>query len=603
MERRIKLVEYVSIKEQERKQREIVGSFTDILTKRPLEDNDFNRLKSGIKELAELECKAYRINLEFDEHSFSRNNSEEETLLGYSSEAEDITKDVAIWVNIEYFYQEYFKSDDMKRRIDGLSNMLLTVYHEIEHSKQNIFVRRSRLRPDVLELAYEMVVKLANDETFYNFNYDRLTSETYADIWGRFNMSDFLTGNIPDDIIQKLKETNQISDAVSLTNSKIGKVYRTGKLEPRDKFFRTMCDLYIKRYPDTLYNYPVLQKVYDEKGQRKDLEQIFEQMITDGRNIVYKYSSLDKKIENVFLLQQEYSDCTNFYFEIIGPLISKATEEDYKRISGKFGTGNLVEYLTKMEQYFNEKAEDKMDYIRFAKEMNMQQMLLEDESLVAQELKAQINAIVRFQNGCTFNKISDKLLREGGHIRGTRENLSPEIKKRRSLFANSLISIYDAFENENDYEKRAFSEESDIDEVIDALYFNRFEGFMKNKTVEEGKKQEFGNEEVTKIVQILKIAKILTRDSGKDYFNEFLTIPEVNKLLSLLEMDKSGFLKECIGSGIKKKKYPETEAEQGKYKEYIRGLKDNAEKIQLLNDELPKIKQRAKESRCVGRLE
>lgn len=590
-------MEYVSIKEQERKEKEIVKSLADILTKRPLDGNDLVTLRENVKDMAELECQAYRINLEFDEHIAPKTEAEEETLLGYSCEAEDITKDVSIWINIDYFYDKFFKSDDKAQRINGLNELLMTTYHEIEHSKQNIFVKRSRLRPEVLDLAYEMVVKIANDETFYNFNYDRLTSETYADIWGRFNTTQLLLGNIPDDIIKKLKEVNRISDAVSITNSKIGKVYRAGKLEPRSRFFREMCDLYVKRYPDTLYNYPVLQKVYDEKGQRKDLEQIFEQMITDGRNIVHKYSSLDKKIENVFLLQQEYSNCTDFYFEVMGPLILKATEEDYKKISSKFGTGNLSDYLTKMEQYFNEKAKDKLKYIKVAKEMNMQQMLLEDENLVEEELKSEINSIVRFQNGCTFNKIADKLLREGGHIRGTREILSADMKKRRELFANSLIGIYDAFETETDYEKRAFNEKNDIDEVIDALYFNRFEGFMKDKTVEEGKEQGFGNEEVTKIAQILKIVKILTRDSKRDYFNEFLAVPDVNKLMVLLEKDKSGFLKECIGSGFKKKEYPETEAEQGKYKEYIRGFKDNAEKIQLLNDELPKMKQRGRDSR------
>ena len=72
--------------------------------------------------------------------------------------------------------------------------------------------------------------------------------------------------------------------------------------------------------------------------------------------------------------------------------------------------------------------------------MNMAQMLLEDEKQVGDELKSQVNAIVRFENGCTFNKIADKLLREGGHIRGTREILEKDMKNRRILFANSTAS-------------------------------------------------------------------------------------------------------------------------------------------------------------------
>lgn len=596
-------MESVSIKDNEEKQSEIVKRLLNILNERPLGEEDFNTLKQSVKELAELECSAYRIKLEFQENDETLSNSsngeempidDEEVTLGFSSEAEDITKDTCIWINVKYFYQKFFMSDNRERRISGLSNMLLSIYHEVEHSKQRTFIKRSRLRPEVLEMAYEMVIKSAADESFYDLNYDRLTSEMYADIWGRFNMSELLKGNVSDDIISKLKEAN----AISLTNSTIGKLCEKGKMETRDTFFRVMCDLYVKRYPKTLYNYPILQKIYNEDGKRKDLEKIFEQMIEDGKNIIHKYSSLDRKVENIILLQQEYGNCTKFYYETMAPLIAQANEEEYKKVAVRFGVSNLLEYLDGMEQYFNEKAKNKMEHVRFAKEMHMPQMLFEDEKQVDDELKRQVNAIVRFENGCTFNKISDKLLREGGHIRGTREILGKDMKNRRVLFANSLVNIYDAFENEENYEKRAFNEKADIDEVIDALYFNRFEGFMKNKTIEEGKMNEFGNEEVAKIAQILKAANILTRDSKKDYFTEFLAIPDVNKLLALLEMDKSGYLKQCISNGIKKKTYPETEAEQGKYKEYIRGLGDNAEKIKLLSEELPKVSQRTRGSRC-----
>lgn len=601
-------MENVSIKGNDVEQREIVKRLANILGDRVLVENDYDMLKQSVRKLAELECGEYRIKLEFSENDETLYNSngdgefgeptDDEITLGFSSEAEDITKDASIWINTEYFFQKFFKSGSKERRIVGLRDMLLSIYHEVEHAKQRTFINRSRLRPEVLEFAYEMVVKSAADEDFYSYNYDRLTSEMYADIWGRFNMSELLDGNVSEDIIQKIREANILSDAISFTNAKVGKVYEKGKMETRDTFFRMMSDLYIKKYPKTLYNYPVLQKIYSENGKRKDLQQMLEQMIADGRGIVHRYSSLDRKVGNIILFQQEYKNCTEFYYEATAPLIAQANEEEYKKVASRLGVSGLQAYLRGMEQYFNEKAESKMKYIELARKMKMPQALFEDEAQVEEEQKYQINAIVRFENGCTLNKISDKLLREGGHIRGTREILTNEVKNRRILFANSLINIYDAFESENDYENRAFNEKADIDEVIDALYFNRFEGFMKNKTVEEGKKNEFGNEEVAKIAQILKAAKILTCDSKKDYFTEFLLIPDVNSLLVLLEMDKSGYLKQCIAKGRNNKSYPETEAEQGKYKEYIRGLKDNSDKIQLLNEELPKVSQRTRGSRC-----
>ena len=53
-------MESVSIKGNEEKQREIVKRLADILNERPLNEEDFNMLKTSVKELAELECGAYR---------------------------------------------------------------------------------------------------------------------------------------------------------------------------------------------------------------------------------------------------------------------------------------------------------------------------------------------------------------------------------------------------------------------------------------------------------------------------------------------------------------------------------------------------------------
>ena len=61
-------MESVSIKGNEEKQREIVKRLADILNERPLNEEDFNMLKTSVKELAELECGAYRIKLEFQEN-------------------------------------------------------------------------------------------------------------------------------------------------------------------------------------------------------------------------------------------------------------------------------------------------------------------------------------------------------------------------------------------------------------------------------------------------------------------------------------------------------------------------------------------------------
>ena len=68
------------------------------------------------------------------------------------------------------------------------------------------------------------------------------------------------------------------------------------------------------------------------------------------------------------------------------------------------------------------------------------------------------------------------------------------------------------------------------------------------------------------------MSNIMKEVSGKNYFEELLKIPDMNKYMSLLEKDKNGYLSYCMKKMkpiIKKTSYPKTEAEEGKYNNYI----------------------------------
>lgn len=283
---------------------------------------------------------------------------------------------------------------------------------------------------------------------------------------------------------------------------------------------------------------------------------------------------------------EEMSDKFNktFYYEDILEQLIFASEDDYKKLSEKYGAVFLQNLLSDMEKYFNSKAQNKLKNISNISDKEFEE--------IQNELKRSINAIVRFRNGAMLNPISEKLLREGGFIRGTREFLTKDILKRREMFANSLIGVYDAVESEKEYSKRAENEKSDIDEVINALYYNRFENFFKN--IEVNEQEEFDKIQFVRMAQILKIVKLIENTIKKDILREFLTIPDVNLLMIKLEKDETGYLKECMIRAqirIKKVIYPETEAENGKYKKYILGvLEDSGEdmhnKVMMLSEEL-----------------
>ena len=293
---------------------------------------------------------------------------------------------------------------------------------------------------------------------------------------------------------------------------------------------------------------------------------------------------------NIHEIFEEMSDKFNktFYYESILEQLIFASEDDYKKLAEKYGVVLIQNLLSDMEKYFNNKAQNKLKNIASISDKEFEE--------IQNELKRSVNAIVRFRNGAMLNPIAEKLLREGGFIRGTREFLAKDILKRREIFANSLIGVYDAVESEKEYSKRAENEKTDIDEVINALYYNRFENFFKN--IEVNEQEEFGRVQVVRMAQILKMVKLIETTTKKDVFREFLTIPDVNLLMIRFEKDETGYLKDCMVRAqirIKKVIYPETEAENGKYEKYILGdLSETGEdinnKLMMLNEELKNVK-------------
>ena len=62
--------------------------------------------------------------------------------------------------------------------------------------------------------------------------------------------------------------------------------------------------------------------------------------------------------------------------------------------------------------------------------------------------------------------------------------------------------------------------------MVDALYYNKFENFLTNIEFSLQEEAEFGRDEVVRICQMLKMAKLLSKENGKRYLTEFLTIPD-----------------------------------------------------------------------------
>jgi len=595
-------VQTVNIRENEENQKRIIKEFSKkVREKAFLTQDEFDEVFSVFSEIVSLECKDYNIEAECERKSnrleFLRqsvaNSMPESEWVGIDVAGCDYSdnrgKDIAFFFDPVFYCKKYFGKEDVNDRLEGIVELLLTAYHEVDHSVRLVNLYRGYLSPETIETSREIFLRELYGNEFYEENYSFLSFERYAD---EYACSTTLEMIEDEDVLRVAEEniSNKKLKRDDLVAAKLGKIKFMGGTYNKEKTIFNACTSEIKSQPKFLYSFPILGKQYREDGTLKDIHELFEEMFDDLRKIIHRHTSLDSKKELTLELQKEYFDCQMFYYEILLPQISFANEQDYRKLTEKYGVSTVQSLLSGMEKYFNSKAQEKLNYseTHTGKEFDTSEE-------IKQELKKNINAIIRFRNGVTFNPIAEQLLREGGFIRGTRENLPGDILKRRVMFANSLIGVYDSIESEDEYAQRAESEKMDIDEVVNALYYNRFENFLKNVEVNEQGEAELGQVEVTRTAQILKMANILSLETKQDYFEEFLRIPDVNRLMMMFEKDKNGYLNECMKTAqvrVKKVIYPPTEAEEGKYKDYILGNENSEEsidigkKIDMLNEEI-----------------
>lgn len=505
---------------------------------------------------------------------------------------EGLKKDVVFYLDPAFFCKRFFNKNNLQDKYDGIAELLITIYHEVDYMIKRKEIEQGKMSPETLLIAREIFVAEVYGEQVYKNNYDAFFFERHAEEYAHDKASELVTDSEVLESIKKSADRKMLKER-SAESTKVIKIMPHSMAHDKDGGLDEMCRRMVRESPNALYHYPFFSKQYNEDKTFKNIHGLMEDMTLELNKIVHDHSALGMEQEITPELKRDFKDCEEFYYELMLPQLIKASEQDYKTFAEKYGVVKINKMLVDMEKYFNDKANNKLKFAR--KEAGDEQ---DSPNTIKDELKKSINAIVRFRNGVMPTPIADKLLREGGFVRRTREVLPEDVLKRRELFANSLIGVYDAIESEDEYKQRAENEKLDIDEVVNALYYNRFEGYLKNVEIDSLEKSgeiELGRSEIVRTAQILKMVKVLSAHTNQDYFKEFLTIPDVNSLMVMFEKDKNGYLKECLNKAhirIKKVVYPNTEAEDGKYKDYILGLEQSEDgmdiknKMEMLNEEM-----------------
>lgn len=582
--------------ELDEKQKKIIADFiAKVKEKQFLTEEDFEFVFNFFKQIVILEGEKFRFSPEFEKlnNKFIYMSQEvaDETPqnewngfeVAACDSSDTLEKDCRVYLDPVFFCKRYFGRDSISDRLDGVANLLFTIYHEVHHAVKLTDISKSNLSPESLNIAREILLRSLYRADFYKENYKAFSFENMADEYAIGRVDEM----IEDKELDEAKDNLIKSEKKKVYNSKLKKISYRGNLYSRDDILPLLCDNEIENLPSLLYLAPVLQKQYNPNGSKKGLTDLFNELFEDVRRIASRNLGILPEFSSE--IKDECFSCQTFYYEIIGPELVNATDKEYKILVEKYGVETIQSVLNNMEKYFNHKAQDKLQYINPDNSNNF-----ESEDEIKSGVVHRVNSIVRFRNGVIFNPISEKLLREGGFVRGTREILDEYNIKRRKMLAMSLVGTYDGIESEDEYRLRAENEKNDIDGVINTLYYNRLSDLTSVVTVgENGENIQIS--ETVRLIHILKMATIISDTLGRSYFDELLKVPDVNRIFGMLEKDKNGYLSHCMKkTGRKHNVYPKTEAEVGKYTGYISGEEssDISKKVLMLNDEIgvPNVK-------------
>lgn len=193
--------------------------------------------------------------------------------------------------------------------------------------------------------------------------------------------------------------------------------------------------------------------------------------------------------------------------------------------------------------------------------------------------------------------------------------LTPEQAENKRKWIDRFIEAYDVTETEYQKEQREEFVESDEKNVKDGIDLGMFRGNMatgidgkwkKDSPEQEEFTIEYSEKQLAAMARLLKAAKGMTTEDGRNYLEEFSNIQDINYVL--LQMRKSDGMKELFEKAAeeKKKKIPPAakhgqelgktqkqaeEEEKEKYSEKRREIEENIRKeseekrVKLTNSE------------------
>lgn len=545
--------------ERDEKIKNLLGQMIDLARKGPITENsDIEFIKKSLTEISncvkfDLWEQVGKDNYEDVDYQFydkdDRNNGFAVPNYYFDENNNQYVKNGSPKVRSNLFYaRPRLKDANVDIRIFQIMKIVNTIFHEYRHIFQNIQIQQEIPSVYALDQVKQQIVRQKNGVAFYKDNYIAQNGETDARIAADERMQEILSrikGDVPKQFMKDLyNKTIRTTERDELLKEfEFLQQSKAKGLQDRDYFLDKETEEFVKSNPKILNVLKSLRIEYNLDGSKKTPIQIGNDFLSYILSIKNSnYPNQDEKVKKV----------KKNYFEILGNSLVHATPEQRKEFLNRFKTTDDRERLCKeMYDYIKNNATESLK--SFQQYKNYQSRVLNtsktqdeiDEVLKIQEnvLIQKYNRILNIANNLSIGVYADKNVVVNGLDVEMVEPTALDYNKTkiRNVFITEVLSTYEKLEDKSIFEKRKNFENRYIAQIVNAISTNRCSsGFMKS--FEKGSNQSYSEEQLLRLMQVLKTADSLTIEGGSNYLEQFAKVPFINDMLLSIRKD-STFLK------------------------------------------------------------
>jgi len=252
---------------------------------------------------------------------------------------------------------------DEGTRLTACKNMFKTVFHEIQHHRQELMTATTVSSKEAMMYARDMVLHKYLDKSFYSRdgvtgNYTEFSAENNANEVGYRQLLETL--GIRDEETARLGDIESGRFNTNRYKAKVtsfdGKSYFDSEgLQERSDVAVPILDKLIgdRGMTDILKLYPILQKEFNMDGTKKNAVDLIRSMQSEVSDISQMQDISDKDRKKLTRDSQE------MYYELIYNALEKSTPEQIQELASQIGKDECKELFEKMGLYFQIELENR----------------------------------------------------------------------------------------------------------------------------------------------------------------------------------------------------------------------------------------------------